>query len=86
MALRRRARVHVVFFYRILTVHRNAQRHCRFYGKCARRQVEGVMRAVNFLITASVFCSIFIGLTLMSAALTGAVYSHVALREPLTMN
>jgi hypothetical protein len=44
------------------------------------------MRAVNFLFAASVFCSIFIGLTLMSAAVTGAVYSHVAVREQLTMN
>jgi hypothetical protein len=44
------------------------------------------MRAVNFLITASVFSSIFIGLTFMSAVVTGAVYSHVAIRAPSTMN
>jgi hypothetical protein len=44
------------------------------------------MRAVNFLITASVFSSIFIGLALMSAVVTGAVYSHVAVGAPLTVN
>jgi hypothetical protein len=44
------------------------------------------MRAVDFLITASVFSSISIGLTLMSAVVTGAVYSHVAIRAPLTLN
>ncbi len=44
------------------------------------------MRAVNILITASVFSSIFFGLTLMSAVVTGVVYSLVAIRAPLTMN
>jgi uncharacterized iron-regulated membrane protein len=33
------------------------------------------MRAFNFLITASVFSSIFIGLAFLSAVVTGAVYS-----------
>jgi hypothetical protein len=58
----------------------------QFLGQVRASVGGGVMRAVNLLITASVFCSIFIGLTLMSAAVTGVVYSHVAIRVPVTMN
>lgn len=36
------------------------------------------MRAVNFLITASIFSSLFISIVLMSAVVTGAVHSHAA--------
>jgi hypothetical protein len=43
------------------------------------------MRVVSFLITASVFSSIFIGVALMSAIATGAVHSAVAGRQ-LTPN
>jgi hypothetical protein len=47
--------------------------------------VEGVMRAISFLITASVFSSIFIGVALMSAITTGVVHSAIAARQ-LTPN
>jgi hypothetical protein len=46
--------------------------------ECVRSTVEGVMRAVNFLITASIFCSLFISLALVSAVLTGAAHSQVS--------
>jgi hypothetical protein len=36
------------------------------------------MRAVNFLITASIFSSLFISLALVSAVLTGAAHSQVS--------
>jgi len=44
--------------------------------KCARSTVEGVTRAVNFLVTASIFSSLFISLALVSAILTGAALSQ----------
>jgi hypothetical protein len=47
--------------------------------------VEGVMRAVRFLATASVFSSIFIGVALMSAITAGVVHSAIAARQ-LTPN
>jgi hypothetical protein len=43
------------------------------------------MRVVSFLITASVFSSLFVGVALMSAITTGAVHSAVADRQ-LTPN
>jgi hypothetical protein len=43
------------------------------------------MRAVSFLITASVFSSIFIGAALMSAITTGVLHSAIAARQ-LTPN
>jgi hypothetical protein len=39
------------------------------------------MRTVNFFVTASVFSSIFIGLALASAVITGAVQAQFASRS-----
>jgi len=47
---------------------------------------EGVMRAMNFFITASIFSSLFISIVLMSAVVAGAVHSHVAVRPPVAVN
>jgi hypothetical protein len=49
-------------------------------------QAEGIMRAVNLLITASIFSSLFISIVLMSAVVTGVVHSHVAALSPVAMN
>jgi hypothetical protein len=38
------------------------------------------MRAANFLITASVFSSIFIGLALASAVITGGLHAQLSSR------
>jgi hypothetical protein len=47
--------------------------------------VEGVMRVLSFLITASVLSGVFISVALISAVTTGAVHSAVAGRQ-LTAN
>ena len=39
------------------------------------------MRIVNFFVTASIFSSIFIGLALASAVITGAVHMQFAARS-----
>ena len=44
------------------------------------------MRAVNFLITASILSGLFISIVLMSAVVTGAVHSHVAAHPPVAIN
>jgi hypothetical protein len=47
---------------------------------------EGVMRAINFFVTASIFSSLFISIVLMSAVVAGAVHSHVAAHPPVAVN
>jgi hypothetical protein len=40
-----------------------------------------VMRTMSFFLTASIFSSIFIGLALASAVITGAVHTQIADRS-----
>ena len=39
-----------------------------------------VMRTMSFFLTASIFSSVFIGLALASAVVTGAVHAQLSLR------
>ena len=57
-----------------------------FATMTVRHQTEGVMRAVNFLITASILSGLFISIVLMSAVVTGAVHSRVAAHPPVAIN
>jgi hypothetical protein len=44
------------------------------------------MRAISFLITASIFSSLFIGLALMSAVLTDALHAKLVPRPVMTIH
>jgi hypothetical protein len=56
----------------------------RFGCMSARCSIRGaVMRTMSFFLTASIFSSIFIGLALASAVITGAVHAQFASRSAL---
>jgi hypothetical protein len=58
----------------------------RFPRRAGTAIRRAVMRTVNFFVTASVFSSVFIGLALVSAVVTGAVHAQFSSRSiPMTL-